>query len=93
MFNPHTTHTAASEVEEGMSLTNQLEELRKEGGDKWLAILNADKKKVLTVYMYTINTIILRNCFPELETNHTKLLTWLYNQTPLQYLLELQCTS
>ncbi len=45
-YTPHTTLTAASEVEEGMSLTNQLEELRKEGGDKWLAILNADKRKV-----------------------------------------------
>lgn len=33
-------------MEVGMGLTNRLEELRKEGGDEWLSILNADKRKV-----------------------------------------------
>ena len=39
----------------GMSKTSRLEELRKEGGDKWLSILNAEKQKVHidpTHYLY-----------------------------------------
>lgn len=37
--------SARDELQDGMSLTNQLEELRKEGGDKWLAIFNAQKSR------------------------------------------------
>ena len=34
---------ALEDMEAGLGLTNHLEELRKEGGDKWLSILNASK--------------------------------------------------
>ena len=37
----------------GMGMTNHLEELRKEGGDKWLEILNAGK--VLPKYRRLFN--------------------------------------
>lgn len=40
---------ALEEMEAGMSMTTRLEELRKEGGDKWLSILNAEKSKVHVV--------------------------------------------
>ncbi len=52
------TNEAATEVEESMSVTYRLEELRKEGGDKWLAILNADQRKVSS-YIITC-----RHCTP-----------------------------
>ena len=47
------TKEAAFEVEESMSLATRLEEIRKEGGDKWLAILTTDQKKVPTVCTHT----------------------------------------
>jgi len=34
---------ALEDMEAGLGLTNHLEELRKEGGDRWLSILNAPK--------------------------------------------------
>ena len=34
------------DLEVGMGLANKLEEMRKEGGDAWLSIWNADSTKV-----------------------------------------------
>ena len=43
-------------MEVGMGLANKLEEMRKEGGDQWLSIWNADATKVSAYNMYTIYT-------------------------------------
>lgn len=42
------------DMEVGMGLANKLEEMRKEGGDQWLSIWNADATKVGTYIMQCI---------------------------------------
>lgn len=43
------------DMEVGMGLANKLEEMRKEGGDQWLSIWNADSTKVVnTTYLHHI---------------------------------------
>ncbi len=37
--------SAQGELEAALNKTKQLEELRKEGGDRWLAIFNAERAK------------------------------------------------
>ncbi len=46
---------AQGELEATFSMTNKLEELRKEGGDRWLAILNAQRVKKEAV-SWSMNT-------------------------------------
>ncbi len=83
------TKEAAFEVEESMSLATRLEEIRKEGGDKWLAILTTDQKKVPTVCTHTHThtlTLIHTPTHTHSHTHtHTHTLTHTHTHTHTPY--------
>ena len=77
-----------------MGLANKLEEMRKEGGDAWLSIWNADATKVrlLCVGGGDWKSRLLSISFPSLETWHQSE-TALYSTAVYMYICQCILTA